>query len=373
MVIKGYRMNKIKLKRVVCVLFVLLLCFSSAQPVFADEVDELTEDKDKLEEEKKREEAEKEKLSEQLNSIIADMKETEAELSAKEVEIDQTETELAAAKAVEEKQYQDMKLRIKYMYENGDMGFLEILVESDTLTEFLNKAEYINQISETDRNMLDEFQKTREDIEEKEKKLETEKEALEQIQIELAAEKKSVDNLLSKQDMKIEELSEDINELLKRIKAAETRREEANSGGIQAGGGSSQIVVSGNGTLSNPCPGARISSEFGPRIAPTAGASSNHKGRDYAAPSGTPIYAAADGKVTTSTYNGVRGYYVVITHDNGLQTWYQHCSKIYVTVGQKVVRGQNIAAVGRTGISTGAHLHFEVHVNGTPVDPRKYL
>lgn len=366
-------MNKIRLKRVLCVLFALMMCLSTVQPVFADEVDELTDDKEKLEEEKKREEAEKEKLSKQLDSIIASMKETEAELSAKEVEIDETETELAAAKAVEEKQYQDMKLRIKYMYENGDMGFLEILIESDTLTEFLNKAEYINQISETDRNMLDEFQKTREEIEEKEKKLEAEKEELEKIQVELAGEKKSVDSLLAAQNVKIEELSNDINSLLKKIQAAEARREEANSGGIQSGGGSGEIVVSGNGTLSNPCPAARISSEFGPRKAPTAGASSNHKGRDYAAPTGTPIYAAADGKVTTSTYNGVRGYYVVITHSNGLQTWYQHCSKIYVTEGQSVVRGQNIAAVGKTGISTGAHLHFEVHVNGTPVDPRKYL
>lgn len=366
-------MNKNILKRIVCVLLAMMLCVSSVQPVLADEVDDLTEDKKELEEQKKAEEAEKAKLSDQLNSIIADMKKTEAELTAKEVEIDQTETELAAAKAVEEKQYQDMKLRIKYMYESGDLGFLEILLASESLAEFLNKAEYINTISETDRNMLDEFQKTREEIEEKEKKLEEEKVQLEKIQVELAAEKKSVDNLLAKQNTKIEDLSSDINALIKKIQAAEARREEANSGGIQAGGGSSDIVIVGNGTLSNPCPAARISSEFGPRKAPTAGASSNHKGRDYAAPSGTPIYAAADGKVTTSTYNGVRGYYVVITHSNGLQTWYQHCSKIFVSVGQSVVRGQHIANVGKTGVSTGAHLHFEVHVNGTPVDPRKYL
>lgn len=366
-------MNRMRLRQILCVLCALMLCASVAQPVKADEVDELTEEQKELEEQKKAEEAEKAKLSSQLNSIIAEMEETEALLSAKEVEIDETETELAAAKAVEEKQYQDMKLRIKYMYENGDMGFVEILMESDSMTDFLNKAEYINQISETDRNMLTEFQKTREEIEEKEKKLEEEKAQLEEMQNELASQKASVDNLLAAQNLKIEELSDDINALVKKIKAAEARRQESLGSGYQSGGGSGQIVVSGNGTLSNPCPSARISSEFGPRTAPTAGASTYHKGRDYAAASGTPIYAAADGKVTTCTYNSIRGYYVVITHSNGLQTWYQHCSAIYVSAGQTVVRGQNIAAVGTTGISTGAHLHFEVHVNGTAVDPRKYL
>lgn len=366
-------MNRIKGKQILCVLLALVFCMGTAMPVKADSISDMTQDKKELEEQKKAEEAEKARLSSQLDSILADIKETEAQLSAKEVEIDQVETELAAAKAVEEKQYQDMKLRIKYMYENGDTGFIEMLIESETMTEFLNKAEYISTISETDRNMLTQFQKTREEIEEKEKKLEEEKAKLEEIQIQLAAEKKSVDNLLASQNKTINDLSADINALIKKIQDAEDRRQQSQSGGIQAGGGSSQIVIQGNGTLSNPCPAARISSEFGPRKSPTAGASSNHKGRDYAAPSGTPIYASADGKVTTSTYNSIRGYYVVVTHDNGLQTWYQHCSKIYVTVGQRVSRGQNIAAVGSTGIVTGAHLHYEVHVNGTPVDPRKYL
>ena len=114
------------------------------------------------------------------------------------------------------------------------------------------------------------------------------------------------------------------------------------------------------------------SSEFGGRQSPGGIGSTNHKGRDYAAASGSPIYAAASGTVTTVGYSGVRGNYVVINHGD-IATLYQHCSAIYVSSGQSVSCGQNIAAVGSTGASTGPHLHFEVHVNGTPVDPRLYL
>lgn len=133
------------------------------------------------------------------------------------------------------------------------------------------------------------------------------------------------------------------------------------------------IVIQGNGTLKNPCPKARISSEFGPRRAPTAGASTYHRGRDYAAPSGTPIYASASGTVEVVSTHNIRGNYVIINHGNGLKTLYQHNTKNLVHIGQKVSVGQQIATVGKTGLVTGAHLHYEVHLNGNPVDPRKYL
>lgn len=132
-------------------------------------------------------------------------------------------------------------------------------------------------------------------------------------------------------------------------------------------------IISGNGTLKNPCPKARITSEFGPRRAPVAGASRDHKGRDYGAPVGTPIYASASGTVEIVSTHAIRGNYVVINHGNGLKTYYQHNSKNLVKVGQKVQVGQEIAKVGRTGRVSGPHLHFEVHVNGKEVDPRKYL
>lgn len=133
------------------------------------------------------------------------------------------------------------------------------------------------------------------------------------------------------------------------------------------------LSKSGAAVLGNPCPSAWISDEFGPRIAPTSGASTYHKGRDYAAPYGAGIYAAASGKIAKVDWNYFRGNYVIVDHGHGLSTVYQHCSRINVKQGDSVFVGAKIAEVGTTGVSTGPHLHFEVWVEGTPVDPRKYL
>ena len=116
-----------------------------------------------------------------------------------------------------------------------------------------------------------------------------------------------------------------------------------------------------------------ITSNFGPRKAPTAGASTYHKGIDIAAPVGTTIYAAADGVVTTATYSSSAGNYVMINHGNGLYTAYMHASRLDVKVGDQVSQGDAIAAVGSTGVSTGAHLHFSVITGGKYVNPLNYV
>lgn len=113
-----------------------------------------------------------------------------------------------------------------------------------------------------------------------------------------------------------------------------------------------------------------ISSRFGVR---SRIRSSAHTGLDIATSSGTPIGAAASGTVTFAGWKGSYGYLVVITHSNGVQTYYGHCSKLYVSAGQTVSQGQSIAAVGSTGNSTGPHLHFEIRVNGIAYNPQNYL
>jgi len=115
-----------------------------------------------------------------------------------------------------------------------------------------------------------------------------------------------------------------------------------------------------------------ITSRFGLRQA-TAIVSGNHKGMDIGAPNGTPILAAADGTVTYSGWMSGYGNLVIISHGNGIQTYYGHCSKLYVSEGETVSAGETIAAVGSTGNSTGNHLHFEIRKNGTQINPQKYL
>lgn len=147
-------------------------------------------------------------------------------------------------------------------------------------------------------------------------------------------------------------------------------REEETALGLLNDG---ENLVVGDGYLCNPCPEAYISSEFGYRESPGGIGTTNHQGRDYAAASGTKIYAAQGGTVEKVAYNDARGNFLIINHGNGIKTLYQHCSTILVSEGTKVKQGDVIAKVGATGVVTGAHLHFEVWENGTPVDPRNYL
>ena len=122
-----------------------------------------------------------------------------------------------------------------------------------------------------------------------------------------------------------------------------------------------------------PLSGGRASSGFGPRKAPTAGASTYHKGQDWATPVGTPIYASCGGTVAKAGWGSGYGYVVYIDHPDGRQTRYAHLSKVLVKAGQSVKQGEKIALSGNTGITSGPHLHFEMLINGKQVNPLNYL
>lgn len=376
-------------KRFISLLLVFILAFGMTVQVQASSIEETKKKGQELKSKKSSAEAEKAALADQLNTLIEEMDETTTKIAEKQEEIADKETELIQAQIDENNQYESMKKRIKYMYENGNTQFIEILFESKSISDFLNNAEYITQISEYDRDMLDEFKETVKRVDDQKKALESEKTELETLQAQLQEKQNEVSVLLEEKAEEISDLEAAIGENAAKLKALQEEaarqqrmREEAaaaaaaaQQGSSGGGGGTAgpSIRPSGNGALSNPCPSAYISSEFGGRASPGGIGSTNHKGRDYAAGSGSPIYAAAGGTVTTVAYNGARGNYVVINHGNGLSTLYQHCSATYVSVGQSVSVGQNIAAVGSTGASTGPHLHFEVWAGGVPVDPRLYL
>lgn len=148
-----------------------------------------------------------------------------------------------------------------------------------------------------------------------------------------------------------------------KVKSTGEIEESESSGGTYDGGGLMWPVPSGG----------YVSSGFGGRYSPTWGASSNHQGIDIACGYGCDVVAAAGGTVVEVSYSGARGNYVVVSHGDTLSTLYQHLSATNCSVGQSVSAGQTIGYAGSTGISTGTHLHFEVHVYGTPVDPMGYL
>lgn len=377
-------------KKAVSLLLVLVLCLGMSVHADASEISETEKEAEALEEKKHTAEEEKNGLQKQLEAIVTEMEETKARIDEKETQISEKEEELIQAKVDENDQYESMKKRIKYMYENGNTQFIEILCESKTIGEFLNNAEYITTISEYDRDMLVEFQHIVKEVEEQEAALRREYEELEVMQDDLIAKQNQLNELMKDKEEEIQKLSEDIGatqEKLRQLKeaaaAAKRKQEEAAAAAVAAaaanksgsgGGSAGASVISGNGMFTHPCPGySYISSEFGWRAQPIPGASTNHKGMDFAAGTGTPIYAAASGTVTSASYSGNAGNMIVINHGNGLQTYYMHCNAMYVSAGQTVGKGQNIGAVGTTGNSSGPHLHFQVMSNGTPVNPRNYL
>ena len=365
-------------KKIVSLLLTAALCFGMAAQAEAAGIDEAKKKAEELENQKKAAEAEKETLATQLADIISDMEETKTKIEDMEEEITAKEEELIEAKIDESNQYDSMKKRIQYMYENGNTQFIEILCASETIGDFLNNAEYITTISEYDRDMLTEFQEVVETVEKQEKELQEEYDDLEVMQNDLIAKQTEVESTISSKDAEISELDSQLGdakatlaELEEAAATAARKQNEANNGYSPNAGGS---VISGNGRFAHPCPDyTYISSEFGWRPQPIPGASSNHKGMDFAAGIGTPIYAADSGRVIQASYSGNAGNLVIIDHGGGLQTYYMHTNQMFVRAGQTVSKGQNIATVGNTGNSSGPHLHFQVMQNGTPVNPRNFL
>lgn len=316
-------------------------------------------------------------LNKSMIEISARITELENQLIAKNEQIILTQQELVTANEVADKQYEDMKIRIQYMYENGQTSYLEALFTAEDMSEFLNSAEYINRIQDYDRQKLEDYKATIVEIEEIKATLEQERTTLEEMKASVEREKQNVAAIMAKREDELADIKEDLNTAQDEaeIIAAEVQAQEeliAEIIRLEAEKENSGSAYSGVFTW--PVPSSkRVTSDYGPRKSPTAGASSNHKGIDIGAPKGDNIVAAAPGKVTVSRYSSSAGYYVTLDHGGGLYTVYMHCSKLLVSVGDEVKAGDVIAKVGSTGISTGPHLHFGVSLNGTYVSPWGYL
>ena len=331
------------------------------------------------------------KLDASLETLSDELSQLSTDIEKKEEQIAITTTELQAAEVTEAAQYEAMKLRIKYMYEKGDSSYVDLLLQAKSLSELLNKAEYIGKISEYDREKLDEYVITKAQIAEAKVALETEHAELLDLQEQTEAKHASVEELMvAKQaeikavEGKIDAAKDEVTDYQKDLKAQENsikaieaeikRQEEAAKKKAEASGQTYKTQSIGDIKFIWPCPSSgRITSKFGARTSPTKGASSNHQGIDIGAPTGNNIVAAAGGTVVVSTYSYSAGNYVMVNHGGGVYTVYMHASKLLCKVGDTVKQGQVIAKVGSTGYSTGPHLHFGIRVNGTYVNPSKYV
>ena len=321
--------------------------------------------------------------------------------------IDKKEEELAAATAAETEQTALLRERIRSMEENGSYSYLTFIFEGDSVPEILARAADVNDIMHYDRELEKSLQKSREDVETIKHEYETaqaEQDAINQELIgrreQLSAQVDAACELIANLDELsldaqaeyaaiAEAENEAMQELLKAMQeyaaqqAAQRTWSSGSSGGTGAtsgttSGGTSGGTYSGNasgaytGSFIWPVDSTYITSRYGERSAPTAGASTNHKAIDIGAKSGDPIYAAADGQVAVAKYNDGLGYYVSIEHDGETATRYSHMTNYNVQPGEQVKQGQIIGYVGESGIATGSHLDYAVIKNGKQVDPMQY-
>ena len=323
----------------------------------------------------------------EYNAADAAQKAAEAAMEEAQSRIDDAKARIAESEKLIAANQEKLKSRAVSIYRNGRMTMLDVLLGSSSFQEFATMTSMVNAVNNRDATLVDQSRAAKAEAEAAKAEAQAAKEEYERQEAEAAAQKQAAADaraqLASKADqMKAEvgRLTAEAAELQAEEEAAAAAAEEAAKAAAAAeksnfGNTSYYVpsgdVVSGSGQFTHPCPGYRvISSTFGYRSFDN----SFHKGTDFAAAQGTPIYAADSGTVVIAGFSSSAGNWVVISHGNGLVTKYMHMAQLpFVSAGQAVSKGQNIGVVGTTGYSTGPHLHFQVEVNGTAVNPMYYL
>lgn len=412
-------MNKSRKKfiRFTCIflaVLMLLSVFLSVLPALAVSRSEIN----KLKEEKEALEAKIEELQGNIDSlesaqsryidrkaaldqrILLNQQEIEiimAQIELYDEQITETKQKLDEATKNEEDQHEALCSRMRAMEESGTLSYVDVLFSATSLTDLLSKASDITHIMSYDKNLQTEYAAARENVEELKAELEvaqTEQQAirgeLEFKQQQLEAQTTAAYEMLAGLENDLEaynkayeeneqaekELADEIDELMKELQRQEAAAAAAaarpSGGGSSGGNSNTGSSVMGSGSFVWPATSYLVTSEYGYRVHPLQGVQKFHSGVDIGAGAGTPIYAAAAGTVATATYNDSYGNYVLINHGGGNSTLYAHMSSMAVSSGAYVTQGQVIGYVGSTGWSTGPHLHYEVRLNGSTVNPLSY-
>lgn len=294
-----------------------------------------------------------------------DIANAESQIQVTETEINNKQQDLDGRLAI-------FNTRLKEIYMYGDVDFLEVLLQSSDLTDFLTRFEYLRYIAENDQRLLEEVKILKQALEDEKASLVTQKNDLEAKKAEHVSRSEELKVASAKQQEIISSIQGDIDEEMAMLDAFE---EESNKIATQI-----VNLQSKNGTAPSasqfvwPCPSSkRVTSSYGMRTHPIKKTKSMHTGVDIGASSGSNIVAAAPGTVIMAAYNSAYGNYTIIDHGGGLSTMYAHQSAFVAKVGDTVMAGDVIGKVGSTGLSTGPHLHFEVRINGQHTSPNPYI
>ncbi len=371
------------------ILSTILGAIASASADSSTKISGLKDQLSQVNKRKKTAQQELDRLKNQKNSILAEIEQIDAEIDAATEEIDLQqqliaeldaqitvkEAELAESQKKEDEQYAKLKERVRLMYEKGSMSSLSILLSSDDFSDFLTRYEIVSQMSKYDKNLFEQLKQLKQQIAEQKESLEVDRADAVTVKAELETNKRTLEQRMNARSAQMKQIETAEGEV-KTQYAAIAEEEDKISKQIkqalaeQAASSSSTYV---GGSFMWPLPAANniVTCKYGMRTHPITGVYKLHTGVDLRATSGTKIYAANSGTVTTATYSSAYGYYVVINHGGGVATLYAHMSKLAVSKGQKVSQGTIVGYVGSTGYSTAPHLHFEILKNGQYTDPLK--
>lgn len=388
------------LASILCLLLVFhpLLSVNAVSHVAANSIDRLKHKRQHIDQQRQNVQKERDRLTnlqqeaeKRLTGLETNLRITDTNIKDSEFRLQQAtqllqslQADLATAEVSFRERQQATIARLRYLQRSPIGRGWSVLLQSHNFNDFLSRRRQLKLVYQADQKILTKLTEQAKQIEQQKTQVAGKKNEIYLLRQQLLAQKADYQAQASLQANLIQRLngdrialeaaqnqlereSQEITALIQR-KVAEAQAREA----AAKANSRKNIFVRGTGIFTYPNNG-RLSSPFGWRRHPILGYRRFHSGLDFAASYGSTIRAADTGMVIFSGWYGGYGKAIIINHGNGISTLYGHSSNLYVTEGQRVKRGQAIAAVGSTGLSTGPHLHFEVRKNGTPVNPANYL
>lgn len=377
------------MRKILCVVLAFLICsFSVISYVQAEEMTDLQTQQQELQNQINDATGELEDVQDELSENLQQVQKLDEKIEASQTELDELNTKITELqtsidevgeklKVAEERynrQKEILEVRLVAMYETSDTQYLDVILSSRSVSEFLSNYFLITELASYDTELLEDMKAQKDEIELDKKKLDATQEQYATIKQNQTKTAKILENTKIVRENYIAKLSDKEKDIQAKIDEYNARFTEVNNEilSLALQGIDTKYI---GGELAWPIPGyTRITSKYGMRTHPITGVYKLHTGVDVSAPTGANFVAANDGIVVKAEYNSAYGNMVIIDHGGGVSTLYAHGSEIMVQVGQTVKRGETVVLkVGSTGYSTGPHAHFEVRLNGVTTDPLPYI
>lgn len=367
----------------------------------SNQIEEAEEKKKEVENKKTEAQKQVDSLNSQIDGYESQIEDLNSQIENANTKIKESEEKLVKNEEEYKKKQETFKQRLVVIYESGETSYLDVLLNSSSLTDFISNYYLVSELTEMDTQLIEELEKQKQEIESSKQEIETSKEKLttakeskENVANELKSAKSEKNKYVAQLSEEEVQVQKDIDELKNhegsissKIKKMQQEYDEqvknsnssSNSSKNNNSSNNSNNSNTNNGTSSYgfgwPVSNHSIGTGYG--VSGRYWSSGYHTGIDFPVPTGTPVYTVGNGQVFDTGYNSAYGNFVEIYHGNNVYSFYAHGSSVQVSVGQNVSKGQQIMLSGKSGNVTGAHLHFEIRTPGYKyancVNPRPYL